>query len=182
MKTVFIIHGTWGSPEENWFPWMKKKLEEKWYTVIIPRLPTPDNQSLDSWNQSFSEYMKYINKETIFVAHSVGPAFVLSILEQINVEIAGCYFAAGFLWNINISSFDVLNNSFVNRDFNWERIKSASKKFYMCHGSDDPYVPLSNAKRMSDNLWVEIDMIEWGWHLNSETWYTSFEYLLKKIK
>ena len=82
---------------------MKKKLEEKWYTVIIPRLPTPDNQSLDSWNQSFSEYMKYINKETIFVAHSVGPAFVLSILEQINVEIAGCYFAAGFLWNINIT-------------------------------------------------------------------------------
>jgi predicted alpha/beta hydrolase family esterase len=51
----------------------------------------------------------------------------------------------------------------------------------MCHGNDDPYVPFYNAEIMADNLWVEIDMIEAGWHLNEETGYTSFTYLRDKI-
>jgi len=51
----------------------------------------------------------------------------------------------------------------------------------MCHGSDDPYVPLQNAKKMSKNLGIEIDMIKQGGHLNSESGYTEFQYLLKKI-
>ncbi len=27
MRNVFIFHGTEGYPEENWFPWLKEKLE-----------------------------------------------------------------------------------------------------------------------------------------------------------
>jgi hypothetical protein len=30
----------------------------------------------------------------------------------------------------------------------------------MCHGSNDPYVPLSNAENMAKNLAVEIDIID----------------------
>lgn len=181
MKTAFIIHGTGGSPEWNWFPWMKEQLGEKWYEVFVPKFPTPDNQSLKSWLEVFEEYKKYIDQDTIFIAHSVWPSFVCAVLEELNIKIEACYFAAGFLWNINIASFDVLNNSFVNKSFNWEKIKNNSRKFYIYHWSDDPYVPLENAQVMADNLGLKIDMIEWGWHLNSESGYDSFEYLLEKI-
>jgi hypothetical protein len=34
---------------------------------------------------------------------------------------------------------------------------------------------------MGDNLGIEIDIIDWGWHLNSESGYSEFEYLLNKI-
>jgi hypothetical protein len=36
MKTAIIIHGTGGSPDENWFPWMKTQLEEQGYRVFVP--------------------------------------------------------------------------------------------------------------------------------------------------
>ena len=39
MKKVVIIHGANGSPEENWFPWLKKELETKGIEVIIPQFP-----------------------------------------------------------------------------------------------------------------------------------------------
>jgi predicted alpha/beta hydrolase family esterase len=52
----------------------------------------------------------------------------------------------------------------------------------MCHGTDDPYVPLKNVQMMSEKLEVEIDMIENGGHLNSESGYTEFEYLYRKIQ
>lgn len=160
---------------------MKRELEQKWYQVFVPAFPTPENQSLDSWKEVFKQYEKYIDENTIFIAHSVWPAFVLSILEQMDIQVHACYFASGFLWNINIASFDVLNTSFVNKSFNWEKIKNNSKEFYMCHGSDDPYVPLKNAQVMADNLGIKIDMIEWGGHLNSESGYVSFEYVWEKI-
>jgi predicted alpha/beta hydrolase family esterase len=181
MKTAFIIHGTWWSPEWNWFPYMKQELENKWYRVFIPVFPTPDNQSLESWLEIFEQYEKYVDEETIFIAHSVWPAFVLSVLEQIDIQVKACYFVSWFLWNINIPSFDELNDSFVNKEFNWEKINENCKYFYMCHGDDDPYVPLQNAKTMADNLWVDIDIIEWGGHLNSESGYIHFAYLLEKI-
>lgn len=181
MKTAFIIHGTWWNPEWNWFPWMKQQLESKWYKVFIPAFPTPHNQSLESWQEVFEQYEKYVDEDTIFIAHSVWPAFVLSILEKINTKISACYFAAGFLELLQLPEFDILNETITARQFNWEKIHQNCKKFYMCHGDDDPYVPLFSAEIMADNLNIDIDIIQWGWHLNEESGYTEFEYLLTKI-
>ena len=38
---VFIFHGTEGYPEENWFPWMKEKLEAEGCKVVVPQFPSP---------------------------------------------------------------------------------------------------------------------------------------------
>lgn len=181
MKTAIIIHGTGWNPKENWFPWMKQQLEIKWYQVFVPAFPTPHNQSLETWLEVFEDYKKHVNPETIFIAHSVWPAFVLSVLEQLDTSVKACYFAAGFLELIQIPEFDLLNETITARQFNWEKIHTNCKNFYMCHGSDDPYVPLHSAEILAENLWIEIDIIEWGWHLNDESGYTSFEYLLEKI-
>lgn len=181
MKTAFIIHGTWWNPEGNWFPWMKEKLESKWYQVFVPAFPTPHDQSLENWLEVFEQYKKYIDTDTIFVAHSVGPAFVLSILETLHLPINGCYFASGFLELLQLPEFDLLNETITAKQFNWEKIHENCKDFYMCHWDDDPYVPFHSAEILADNLWVEIDMIEWGWHLNDETGYTQFPYLFEKI-
>jgi len=181
MKTAFIIHGTGGNPEENWFPWMKKKLEELWYMVFVPQFPTPEWQSLESWTEVFKELKKYINTETIFIAHSSGPAFVLSILEKINIKIEKCFFVSGFLELLQIPEFYILNETITSRQFDWEAIYKNCNYFYMCHGSDDPYVWIESVEIMSEKLWIKVDMIEWWGHLNEETGYTKFQYLLDKI-
>ena len=40
-NNIFIFHGTEGYPEENWFPWLKEKLENKGYKVFVPQFPSP---------------------------------------------------------------------------------------------------------------------------------------------
>ena len=182
MKNAFIIHGTGWSPEGNWFSWMKAQLEEKGYEVYVPNLPTPAWQSLENWTEAFSDYEQYINEETIFIAHSAGPAFVLSVLERIDTSVSACYFVAGFLELIQLPEFDLLNETITSRQFNWEKIHEICKNFYMCHGDDDPYVPFHNVEILAENLWVEVDVIEWWGHLNSESGYSEFEYLFNKIE
>lgn len=160
---------------------MKQKLEQQWYRVVIPWFPTPENQSLASWSEIFSQYLDDIDEQTIFIAHSVWPSFVCDVLEKLSVRVQTCYFVSWFLWYIGLHEFDRLNASFVDRDFNWKKIRENSERFYMCHGANDPYVPQENAEDLARNIGVEIDYIENGGHLNSESWYTEFEYLLDRI-
>ena len=48
MKAL-IFHGTHGSPEGNWFPWLHGELISKGWDVDVPAFPTPEGQSLDNW-------------------------------------------------------------------------------------------------------------------------------------
>jgi predicted alpha/beta hydrolase family esterase len=114
----FIIHGTGGSPKGNWFPWLKQNLEEKGHNVSVPSFPTPENQSVDSWLEVFKEHLNEMDNNTILIGHSLGPAFILSILEKINVKVKGVITVAGFLGLIGNEEFDNLNQSFTTKQFN----------------------------------------------------------------
>src|SRR3989338_7755510 len=100
MTKIFIIHGSYGNPKENWFPWLKKKLEAKGHTVFVPSFPTPQRQSLTQWMNVFREgYLDKVDEDSILVGHSLGPAFILSVLEQVSLSklVRACFFVCGFL-------------------------------------------------------------------------------------
>ena len=52
-SVAVIIHGSYGSPDENWFPWLKKELQKIGYKVFVPAFPTPKNQKLGVWKGIF---------------------------------------------------------------------------------------------------------------------------------
>ncbi len=182
MTSVFIIHGTGGSPERNWFPWLKKELEESGCKVFVPRFPTPENQSLKSWLKVFEEYEKYLDEDSIVVGHSLGPAFLLSVLENLNHKIKAAFFVSGFIGFLNNTEFDTLNKTFVGKPFDWNNIRKNCKKFYVINSDDDPYVPLNKAKELAKNLGVELLVIKNAGHINQESGYARFEMLLEMIK
>ncbi len=37
-RTAFIIHGSYGNPEENWIPWLKRELQQYNFDVIVREL------------------------------------------------------------------------------------------------------------------------------------------------
>jgi hypothetical protein len=71
MKVV-IIHGTFGNPQENRFPWLKGQLEQQGHEVWIPNLPTPDNQTPEHRCDELQKQVPFIfGKDTILVGHSL---------------------------------------------------------------------------------------------------------------
>jgi uncharacterized protein len=181
VATVFIIHGTGGNPEGNWFPWLKGKLSEKGHEVIVPKFPIHEKQFLDSWKREFENYKRKISKETILIGHSLGVAFILNILESISQKINASFLVAGFVGKIGISRFDELNKTFTQRKFNWERIRSNCNNFCVISSSDDPYVQLEKGEELAKNLHTKLTVLERAGHINSDSGYIEFDFLLKKI-
>ena len=182
MTNIFIIQGAYGNPEENWFPWLKSELEKLDCRVFIPKFPTPKNQSLENWLKVFDNYKQDLNENSIVVGHSLGAAFLLNILEKLDKPIKAAFFVSGFLDLLGNSDFDNINKSFIEKSFDWQKIKQNCPKFFVFHSDNDPYVPLEQAEKLAKNLGVDIILVKNAGHFNEKAGYSKFDLILDKIK
>jgi uncharacterized protein len=182
MTNIFIIHGAYGNPEENWFPWLKSELEKLDCRVFVPKLPTPENQSLENWNKIFDDYKQCLNENSIVVGHSLGPAFLLNIIQELDKPIKAAFFVSGFLDLLGNPDFDNINKSFIEKSFNWQKIKQNCPKFFVFHSNNDPYVPLEQAEKLAKNLDVDAILVKNAGHFNEKAGYSKFDLILDKIK
>lgn len=187
MTNAIIIHGSGGYPEENWFPWLKSKLESIGINTYVPRFPLEEQQNLVNWMSEFDKYRKYLNEEAILIGHSLGPGFIFNILEDINFKIKAGFLVSSFIGLLNNGSptneyFNNLNKTFVDKEFNFTKIKENCRKFYIYYGDNDPYVPAEKPEYLVKVLGAECKVIKNGGHLNAEFGYTKFEELYEDIK
>ncbi len=182
MTNIIIIHGTGSNPNGNWFPWLKSELEKLGHRVFVPKFPTPDNQSLENWLKTFENYEQYLDENSIVVGHSLGPAFLLSVIEKFERPIKCAFFIAGFIGLLGNSEYDELNKTFTTRSFDWARIKKNCKKFFVINSDNDPYVPLERGEELAKNLNAELIIVKNAGHINKKSGYTEFEFLLEKLK
>lgn len=180
MKTAFIIHGTEGYPEENWFPWMKEKLETIGYKVFVPQFPTPENQTLENWFEVFKKYKEFYTQESILIGHSLGGAFALRVLEKYDTQIKAAYIVAAPIGVLPIKNYDG-DKLFISHPFDWEKIRKHSKSFAIFHSDNDPYVCLGNGKKLAENLGVDLTFVANAGHFNTKSGYQKFELLYEKI-
>ncbi|MDR0752071.1 MAG: alpha/beta hydrolase [Christensenellaceae bacterium] len=180
MYDFVIIHGSYGSPFENWSPWLFNALTEKGEQVLAPQFPAID-QNYNNWDRVFSAYDQFIGEETSFIAHSLGPAFVLDYLVKYKRQIKNLYLIAPFYGLINIEEFDEVNKTF----FIYEDVSVAKpffKKAFCLFSDNDPYVPISMSKDIAGKLSASTMIVPGGKHLNANAGFTEFSELLKVIE
>lgn len=178
MAVIYIIHGAYGNPQENWFPWLKDSLEKEGHEVILPSFPTPENQSLREWYKILSS-SDIERDDIIFVGHSLGPAFILHLLEKSKAKAA--FLVAGFISPLSNPQFDSINETFIEEGFDWNRIRNHCENFFVYHSDNDPYVSLDHAYELADKLGVKPKIIKHAGHFNRNAGYMKFEILLNDI-
>ncbi len=182
IENAFIFHGTCGWPERNWFPWLKTRLLEIGIQTTVPRLPTPEGQSVTNWRAAIAPYRADIGPQTLLIGHSSGANFILHLLETLDNPVAHAVLVGMPIAPTGLKDIDALNESFFNHAFAWEKIAAHSKGFSLLHGDDDPYVPLSQAQEASHRLNAPLTIVKNGGHLNQDSGYTEFPEVLERIK
>jgi len=178
-KRVIIIHGWEGSPESNWFPWLKSKLEASGFEVQVPEMPNANHPQKDEWVNHLKKIVGDIDESLYIIGHSLGGITVLRFLEQLpeNKMINGAIFAAGFPQSVGIDEIE----NFFDTPVNFSAIKNKAKRFIVFASDNDPYVPHENAKILERELEGELVMVPNGGHLNTDDGFTEFPLLLEKI-
>ena len=204
---IFLfIHGTFGSPSEAWFPWLKKELETLGHEVIAPQFPTDDwekiskltveeftsNQSLSSWMEVFEGiYPELKNRTDVsIVGHSMGTVFSLHIAERHAIKFRHVYFVAPFLYpataeelkNREVALIDNANKTFYKKDFDFDFIRKYIADSVAVYSDDDPYIQEREALEFAQNMGSSVIKLSGLGHMGTESGMKTFPQLLDVIR
>ncbi len=175
---VVILHGAYGRPDSNWFPWMAERVQAAGHEALLPRFPTPQGQSPEAWLDAYDRQVDDAvpRSRTVLVAHSLGAAFALRLAARAGAVDAyrGAFFASGFWGALGLPDYDPINASFFV-PLDWEAVRAGCGAGIACYaGDDDPYVPLQFSRKIAERLGAPLRIVPGGKHLNAETGMTTF--------
>lgn len=109
MKQLIILHGSGGTSNDHWFPYLRSHFEEKGWEVVVPDMPgTDDPQLVDQL--SFVQENLTLTSETVLVAG---------------------------LYNAARPEFNEL--SYLQTSYDWQKIKGQCDQFIFLHSTNDPW-------------------------------------------
>lgn len=178
-SNYIIVHGSFGSCEGNWFPWLKKELENNNLKVCVPQFPVGvGNQNYENWEKVMNDLD--INTNTTIIAHSIAPIFVCKYLITNRIKVKKLIFVCGFNNYLGIDpDFDAVNKPmFID---NYQEVKNYCSNIVCYYSDNDPYVKYDAEKEFADGITSNQIVIKNAGHINAESGYTTFEKILESI-
>lgn len=197
MKFI-IFHGAFSNPESNWFPELKEKLEALGQQVLVPTFPVDSwgnvtkqgknykskIQTLDNWLKVFDQFFKTFKKgeKICFIGHSLGPLFILHIVEKYKIKLDSAIFVSPFTKRLDMWQFNAVNNTFYKTDFNFKKLKKLIPISYVLFSENDPYVKTKQPQDFAQKMGSSAIQIRRAGHLNSEVNLNEFPLILEICK
>lgn len=153
-KRVFLIHGWEGAPDEGWQLWIKPKLIEKGFEVIMPEMPDANTPTLKKWLSHLTKVVGTPDEECYFVGHSLGCITVLRYLESLknDQKVGGVILVAGFSHDLEYEEYKGELNSFFENKLDFEKVKQHCDTFVAIHSSDDSWVKMKHLNIFEEKL------------------------------
>ncbi len=162
MKTAIIVHGWDGTPQEGWFPWLKKELEARGFEVRVPQLPDQANPRIYNWVPALAAAVGTPTEQTYLIGHSMGCQTIARYLESLpeGQKIGGVVFVAGFFKHLTGLEDDPAvqetDKHWLETPLDLVKVRSHLPKSIAIFSDDDPWVPLDNQDDFRDKLNSEI--------------------------
>lgn len=181
MKAI-LLHGTDGSSESNWIPWLKQQLNNREFEVYAPSLPNASFPNSEEWSNFIIQNTPFeLDEDTVIIGHSAGAALIPMLLQKLppKTKINKAIFVSGFHTNFDWGKLKDLHNVKVDYD----EVKQKCNDFIFLHSDDDPYVPLEEPQELAKRLNGKLTIIKGQGHFNigSSPKYKEFPKLLAII-
>lgn len=184
-RRAFIIHGWDGSPQDDWFPWLKGVLEKKGWEVQVPTMPETNRPEIKAWVEYLTQSVSQPDKNTFLIGHSIGCQAILRYIERLspNQQIGGVIFVAGWFNLVGLEEAEKpIAKPWLEMPIDFDRVKQHTKKVVAIFSDNDPVVPLSDQKIFADKLNARIIVEHAMGHFNAADGVTKLPACLKAME
>lgn len=179
MEYYFLIHGSYGNPYKNWFPWLREELGIRNKKYIVPHFPSLEKQNYQNWSTILKSYLDIgmISANTTFITHSLGGIFLVKFLLENNIKVKKIIFVAAFN-HIEFEKETELYDSFYVEEKNLENLKRLCQEMICIYSNNDPYIPVENATSFANKIGAQKVLLENAGHFTGKYGYREFKELL----
>lgn len=147
---VILIHGNGGGTgKDNWFPYVQKELLRLGLVVMAPDFPDSQVAHANVW----LPYLEHLgaDAQTVLIGHSSGAVAAMRYAET--HQIAGSVLVGASY--TDLGDANEKESGYFNDPWDWNAIKSHQQWILQFASTDDPYIPIEEARFIHDHLGTE---------------------------
>jgi predicted alpha/beta hydrolase family esterase len=174
-KKVLILHGWGGSDFPHWQSWLAGELAKDYGCVNFLQFSNPDFPDLGMWKQELLEQLDSFQPD-IVICHSLANILWFHLCNEESIhEVETLYLVAPPRIDCDIEEL---------KSFFPVTIPSNphAQKTLLITSTNDKYLSQDEAKQMQQKLGVEMKVIQNGGHLNAESVFGEWQWMLQEIK
>ena len=146
MKAILIPGNGGGSPRDNWFPYLGRELPKIGIEVINTQFPDPIMARAEFWLPFITELGA--DENTILIGHSSGAVAALRYAET--HQILGSVIVGGNWTDLGLENEAV--SHYYDHPWDWEAIRRNQQWVIEFASTDDPFIPIAEARFIADAL------------------------------
>lgn len=175
-KVIFIPGNGGGSPNDNWFPSVKKELEAAGLNVIAEEFPDNDLARASFWIPFLRDKLK-ADENTILIGHSSG-AIAAMRLAEIQPILASVLVGA-YYTDLNMDKEK--QSGYFDKAWDWKSIKANQQWAVLFASQDDPWIPIEEARYIHTQLDCEYHEYKNLGHFGGDYYKPTFPELSRSI-
>ncbi len=182
MKNYFIIHGSFGSSQSNWFPWLEEKIERGGHKCFCLDFPVGvGRQNYQNWELVLDSVKRFITEESVFFCHSISCIFLVKYCIKNNIKIGRAVLVSGFNHYLGLDEdYDDVNCTMYTNYAS--KFKDLCKERVCYLAKNDPYVKFDKLKEFANLIDAKEIVSNNAGHFNKDSGFAEFEDLLKYVK
>jgi predicted alpha/beta hydrolase family esterase len=148
---AILIHGNGGAkPTDNWLPYLKRELEKIGIQTEAPQFPDADLARASYWIPFLKDTLK-ADEKTIIIGHSSGAIAAMKFAEE--NRILGSVLVGAYHSDLGIENEKL--SGYFDAPWDWESIRKNQEWIIQFASTDDPWIPIAEARYVSEHLKTE---------------------------
>ncbi len=178
MVRAILIHGNGGcSPNDNWFPYLKKELERIGIKTEAPQFPDAILARASSWLPFLKDTLK-ADEEAILIGHSSGAIAAMRFAQE--NHILGSVLVGTYHTDLNNQAEKL--SGYFDSPWKWDAIKKNQQWIIQFAGTDDPWIPIEEARFVHEKLSTDYHELEGQGHFGGDYYKETFPEIFEAIK
>lgn len=174
-KKVLLLHGWGGSDYPHWQSWLAGELAKDYGKVSFLKFSDYDEPKLDVWKQELKAELEEF-KPDVVVCHSLANALWFHLCHENALDkVEYLYLVAPPSLNCDVKELQEFFPVAIPE-------KLYAKNALLISSTNDPYMSEKEAEQLQKDLGIEMKTLQNAGHVNSESGFGNWEWILETIK